>query len=144
MEKTIRLAKETDVDGIYEIEVETFDTPWSKNSIRMQIVEDELSDVYVVELDGEIAAYIGYMKICDEVYIANVAVKTKYRGNSFGNDLMDVVTKIADGENYRVTLEVDKRNEKAINLYRKYGFKIMGERKNYYGIDKDAYIMWRE
>ena len=54
------------------------------------------------------------------------------------------MTKIADNENFKMTLEVNKKNEIAINLYRKYGFKIVGDRKNYYGIDQDAYIMWRE
>lgn len=144
MEKTIRLAEEKDALGIHEIEVDTFDTPWSVENIRLQIVEDTLSDVYVIEINGELAAYIGYMKIFDEIHIANVAVKKKFRGKSFGNDLIKEVTKIADRENFKITLEVDKRNEIAINLYRKYGFKILGERKNYYGIDKDAYIMWRE
>ena len=127
MEKIIRKATEKDVNAIYKIEVDTFDEPWSKKSIKMQIVDDELSDVYVAEIDGIIAAYIGYMKIFDEMHIANVAV-----------------TKIADNENFKMTLEVNKKNEIAINLYRKYGFKIVGDRKNYYGIDQDAYIMWRE
>ncbi|MBS6610164.1 MULTISPECIES: ribosomal protein S18-alanine N-acetyltransferase [Peptoniphilus] len=144
MEKIIRKATEKDVNAIYKIEVDTFDEPWSKKSIKMQIVDDELSDVYVAEIDGIIAAYIGYMKIFDEMHIANVAVRSDFRGRKISNDLFDVVTKIADNENFKMTLEVNKKNEIAINLYRKYGFKIVGDRKNYYGIDQDAYIMWRE
>lgn len=144
MEKTIRKAEEKDVKGIHEIEVDTFDLPWSEKSIRNQVVEDELSDVYVAIVHGKVAAYIGFMKVFDEMHIANVAVKKEYRGKGLSNKLFDEIIKIADRENFKITLEVDKRNEIAINLYRKYGFKIMGDRRNYYGIDKDAYIMWRE
>ena len=42
-----------------------------------------------------------------------------------------------------LTLEVRESNQKAINLYEKYGFKSLGKRKNYYqNNNEDALIMW--
>lgn len=40
-----------------------------------------------------------------------------------------------------ITLEVNEENEPAIKLYKKYGFNILGKRKNYYNNMHDAYIM---
>jgi len=144
MKRITRLANKNDVDGIYEIEAENFEFPWSKNSIENSIINDDLQDIVVTEVDGTIAGYISYMIIFDEIHIANVAVKSEFRGQKISLDLFDFLTKKADDEKLKVTLEVAVKNEIAINLYRKYKFKISGKRDNYYGIDRDAYIMWRE
>ena len=144
MKRITRLANKNDVDGIYEIEAENFEFPWSKNSIENSIINDDLQDIVVTEVNGTIAGYISYMIIFDEIHIANVAVKSEFRGQKISLDLFDFLTKKADEEKLKVTLEVAVKNKIAINLYRKYNFKISGKRDNYYGIDRDAYIMWRE
>ncbi|CAG7591836.1 ribosomal protein S18-alanine N-acetyltransferase [Peptoniphilus senegalensis] len=144
MKRITRLANKNDVDRIYEIEAENFEFPWSKNSIENSIINDDLQDIVVTEVDGTIVGYISYMIIFDEIHIANVAVKSEFRGQKISLDLFDFLTKKADEEKLKVTLEVAVKNKIAINLYRKYNFKISGKRDNYYGIDRDAYIMWRE
>ena len=144
MKRITRLANKNDVDGIYEIEAENFEFPWSKNSIENSIINDDLQDIVVTEVNGTIAGYISYMIIFDEIHIANVAVKSEFRGQKISLDLFDFLTKKADEEKLKVTLEVAVKNKIAMNLYRKYNFKISGKRDNYYGIDRDAYIMWRE
>ena len=144
MKRITRLANKNDVDRIYEIEAENFEFPWSKNSIENSIINDDLQDIVVTEVDGTIVGYISYMIIFDEIHIANVAVKSEFRGQKISLDLFDFLTKKADEEKLKITLEVAEKNKIAINLYRKYNFKISGMRKNYYGIDRDAYIMWRE
>ena len=42
-----------------------------------------------------------------------------------------------------ITLEVRKSNIIAINIYKKFKFKVIAERKNYYG-NEDAIMMLRE
>ena len=103
-----------------------------------------MQDIVITEADGIIVGYISYMIVFDEIHIANVAVRSEYRGQKISLDLFDFLTKKADEEKLKITLEVAEKNKIAINLYRKYNFKISGMRKNYYGIDRDAYIMWRE
>lgn len=143
MKKT-RIANIKDIDKIYEIEKETFKNPWSKESIYYEIYEDELSDVIVIEENGEVMAYIGYMIIFDEIHIANVAVAQKSRGCGYGKLLLEEICKFADEHDKKLTLEVNVHNDVAISLYKKYGFKSFGTRKNYYGQGEDAHIMWRE
>ena len=43
-----------------------------------------------------------------------------------------------------MTLEVRSSNAVAQNLYRKYGFKMAGVRKEYYSDREDAIIMWNQ
>ncbi|MCI5643178.1 MAG: ribosomal protein S18-alanine N-acetyltransferase [Peptoniphilus sp.] len=144
MKKITRIANKNDVDAIYEIEVENFEFPWSKNSIENAIVKDDLQDIVITEVDGRAIGYISYMVVFDEIHIANVAVKSEFRGQKISLDLFDFLTKMADEKKLKITLEVEEKNKIAFNLYRKYNFKILGKRNNYYGIDRDAYIMWRE
>ncbi|MDU3010943.1 MAG: ribosomal protein S18-alanine N-acetyltransferase [Peptoniphilus harei] len=144
MKRITRLANKKDVDGIYEIEAANFEFPWSKKSIENSIVNDDLQDIVITEVDGTLVGYISYMIVFDEIHIANVAVKSEFRGQKISLDLFDFLTKKADDEKLKITLEVAEKNKIAINLYRKYNFKISGKRNNYYGIDRDAYIMWRE
>lgn len=144
MIKRTRLANKDDIDKIHDIEVESFENPWSKQSIENAIVNDELLDILIVEIDEDLAGYISFMKIYDEIHIGNVAVAKKFRGQKIGNDLFDGLVQLAEKDNFKMTLEVEKTNEPAFNLYKKYNFEILGERKNYYGINRDAYILWRE
>lgn len=144
MKRITRLANKSDIDRIHEIEVENFENPWSKKSIENSIVFDELSDILVVEADDDIGGFISFMRIYDEIHIGNVAVGKKYRGQKFANDLFEGLIDLAEKGSYKMTLEVENSNRVAFNLYKKFGFVIQGMRKNYYGIDRDAYIMWRE
>ena len=43
----------------------------------------------------------------------------------------------------RISLEVRVSNERAQNLYRKYGFETISIRKNYYENAEDAYVMMK-
>lgn len=143
MKTNIREANAGDIEIIAEIEEATFPNPWSKNALYYQIVEDELSKVFVIEEDDVLAGYVGFMEIFDEIHIANVAVDKKFRGRGCGDMLMKEVTNYADKNNFKVTLEVNVTNEVALSLYKKYGFQTEGRRKDYYGLGQDAFIMWR-
>ena len=84
--------------------------------------------------DGKnLLGYIGANNICNEVYITNVAVNSKYRGKGYGKTLVNHLIKQSETERaFFITLEVRKTNENAIKLYEKCGFKLIGERKNFY------------
>lgn len=140
----IRKALEDDVNAIFTIDKFSFEMPWSKNSIRMLIVEDKLAEILIAALDGKVTSYISYMKIFDEIHIQNVATAPEYRGRGIGSKLLKHLISYADDNNLKITLEVNTKNTRALSLYKKYGFKAVSIRKDYYGIDKDAFIMWRD
>lgn len=94
--------------------------------------------------DEKVIGYVGIKKILDEGHIMNIAVHPEYQGLSMGKYLMkEIIEKAKDNNIKKITLEVDKDNEVAQNLYKKFGFISFGERKNYYQKNKSAIIMWK-
>ncbi len=128
----IREMKESDIKEIADLEKECFSEPWSENSLRDELI-NETARFYVVRHSENLLGYIGSNNICNEVYITNVAVNKECRGNGYGKILVNHLIKQSEVENaFFITLEVRKSNEKAISLYEKCGFKLIGERKNFY------------
>ncbi len=131
-----------DIDGVLIVEREAFSTPWSE-----RLFYDELKNphtvYYVCEDDGKIVAYGGVWHVLDEGQITNIAVKSKYRKSGVGSRLLDAIIGFSkDNDLSVVELEVRASNEPAIGLYKKFGFREVGVRKNYYkNPTEDALLM---
>ena len=83
--------------------------------------------------DNEIIGYLYYSDIYDRVEINQIEIKTNYRRNGKATMLMH---KLIDDTNKSITLEVNKNNIPALNLYKKFDFNEVAIRKNYYnGVD---------
>lgn len=129
---TVREMTEGDIKDIAELEKECFSEPWSENSLRDELT-NETARFYVLRDNENLLGYIGANNICNEVYITNVAVNSKCRGKGYGKILVNHLIKQGEAERaFFITLEVRKSNENAIKLYEKCGFKLIGERKNFY------------
>ncbi|WP_300278481.1 ribosomal protein S18-alanine N-acetyltransferase [Peptacetobacter sp.] len=142
-ELVIREMTINDVDGVFEVEKNCFEDFWSKQSFIDEIKNNNAR--YLVAQNGsKIVGYIGIWLILDEGHITNVAVHSDYRGLKIGNELLKEMVNLCKENNIiAMTLEVRKSNEIAQNLYKKYGFKMAGIRKEYYSDNReDAIIMW--
>lgn len=134
-----------DVEGVYNIEVQSFSTPWTRDSIKSEL-KNRLSNYIVCEIDGKIVGYIGSWIIIDEAHITNVAVDPSYRGRGIGGNLIQSLIEDCKEKYIKsMTLEVRTSNVVAQSLYKKYGFKPGGIRKEYYSDNReDAIIMWNQ
>ncbi|MBD3230845.1 MAG: GNAT family N-acetyltransferase, partial [Candidatus Lokiarchaeota archaeon] len=75
-------------------------------------------------------------------HISSIAVLPKYRNLGYGEKLLDRLLKLFREHNkIIIRLEVRVSNEKAIKLYKKFGFKISKVKKHYYSNNEDAYLM---
>lgn len=92
---------------------------------------------YIAYIDDTIIGYIYYSKIYDRLEINNILVAESRRREGIASKLFDY---LLEKENLPITLEVDETNNKAINLYKKIGFKEVSIRKNYYG-NHDGILM---
>ncbi len=129
---TIREMTESDIKDIADLEKVCFSEPWSENSLRDELA-NETARFYVLRNGENLLGYIGSNNICNEVYITNVAVNENCRGKGYGKILVNHLIKQSELERaFFITLEVRKSNENAIKLYEKCGFKLIGERKNFY------------
>ncbi len=120
------------IDAIEDIEKECFSTPWTREGIESEL-SNENARFFVAEYMSEVAGYLGMHIVLDECYIANIAVRERFRRKGIANELLSVGEEKAKEENCAfISLEVRVSNEKAIALYRKRGYNEMGERKNFY------------
>ncbi len=121
-----------DIAEIALIEKECFSTPWSEESLRSELTNDG-AVFLTAKTDGEVSGYIGMHTVLDECYIANIAVKNKFRRMGIGSLLLKQAENAAREKNCSfISLEVRVSNTPAITLYEKYGYVSQGERKNFY------------
>lgn len=115
-------------ENITEFEIDYFkkESPFLKNYVY---VEKEIP-----------IGIISYSLIYDRIELEYIWTNKQYRNKGIASKLMD---KMFEENVNNITLEVRTTNEKAINLYKKYGFKIASIRTKYYG-NEDAYLMVRE
>ena len=141
----IRRGEEKDILAIEELEKQCFATPWSYESLKYDVVENNRALYLVAEIEGEIVGYVGIWKIVDEGHITNVAVSPAHRRKHIASALLETLFRVTERAGVvQHTLEVRAGNEGAIKLYEGFGFKEAGLRKGYYEDNgEDAIIMWR-
>lgn len=146
MNKTITFRNMTvdDLDQVMEIEVNSFTIPWSREAFFNELTKNQFAQYLIVEVDQKVVGYCGVWIIIDEAHITNIALLPEYRGMKLGEALMAKVMELArEIGALRVTLEVRVSNERAQNLYRKFGFEEGAIRKQYYTDNmEDALVMW--
>ena len=130
-----------DEKAIAFLEAECFSQPWSCEAVLDSLENGVLFILY--EEEGQILGYAGVQVVLDEGYITNVAVTSSARRKGIGSALISGLLGIKKEKQLSfLTLEVRSSNTAAISLYKKFGFKEVGTRKNFYSAPKeDAVIM---
>ncbi|MGX4598214.1 ribosomal protein S18-alanine N-acetyltransferase [Faecalimicrobium sp. JNUCC 81] len=141
----IEMMTSKDIDGVFEVEKNCFEHHWSKDAFSKELKND-VARYLVAKIDGKVVGYVGIWFVMDEGHITNVAVHSDYRGRKIGDELVKKLVKLCkENKIVSMTLEVRVSNIVAQNLYKKYGFKLAGIRKEYYSDNKeDAMIMWND
>ena len=137
----VRIAKSSDLDDIYELDVQTFAMPWSKEALSYDILENDNAFVIVAEYEGEFAGYADIWTVLDEADLNSIAVRVDFRRKGIGDAIMLAMIEMLSANGVAtINLEVRVSNMPAIKLYKKYGV-----RPGYY-LDngEDALIMKRE
>ena len=137
----IEKANLEDLSPLYTIEREVFlNDPFSmsKNSIKYHILKNEL---YKIEIDGETAGYILWIKKKKYYRLYSLAIGNDFQNKGLAKRILEYsFEKLKDKD---FSLEVKISNEVAINLYKKFGFEIKKVLKDYYE-DCDGYLMYKK
>ena len=145
---SVRSMRLEDLEQAREIDRLSFTLPWPENAFRFELMENQRSIVLVAEeqLADENPTLVGVVVvwlILDEAHVATLSVHPDYRGLGVSKKLLVVALKAAIRDGARLsTLEVRANNKIAQDLYRKFGFKVVGRRSRYYrDNDEDALLM---
>ena len=130
-----------DLEQIYALEKMIFkNEAWTLNMLKTELLCFNNSDTLIIEENGVILGYLIYRSLLVEYHILNVGVFPFRQKEGIGSILLKEF--LNDRENFSsVFLEVKKSNFPAINLYKKNGFKVFSERKNYYKDGSSALMM---
>lgn len=110
-----------------------------QNNISLtEILNSPFTKIYIYDEKG----FIIVSKYYERVEIDYILVLEEHRKKGIASKLINyIIERNKDIEN--ITLEVSVENIAAINLYKKFGFRVVATRKKYYnGID--AYLMERK
>lgn len=130
-----------DASGIAELEEKIFPDPWSYRSV-VDLITTEGAMCFTAKEGSRVIAYVIGRLIAPEGEIYRVAVDEKYRQRGIAYRLLDYAVKTSRGKGLEsLFLEVRSKNYPAINLYRAYGFREIGVRKNYYRDPTDDAIV---
>lgn len=144
MENKIINANISHLLEIEEIESKEILMPWSYNSLKDLLSNDNIVFRVMIDSSNKVIGYYSFAQILDEGHINNIAVRSLDQSKGFGTKLMeDMINQASKRGINALTLEVELENIKAINLYKKFNFTNEGIRKKYYKNTKDAMIMWR-
>ena len=134
-----------DVEGVYQIEMECFSQPWSKEALAEEAGGRQDAHYLVVRDGGRVIGYGGFRQVLDEAHITNIAVTESMRGQGVAKAIMIGLEDLCGplGIMY-MTLEVRISNTAALQLYESCGFVSAGIRPGYYEKPReDAVIMWK-
>lgn len=131
--------------AVAELEHLCFGSGWTPTNFRKELDNPRCS-YFVAQGSGRLAGYLGYWQILEEAHITSVGVHPEFRRQRIAQLLMCRMLEECAAKGIKwITLEVKASNIQAQNLYQKFGFAVMGRRKNYYQAEReDALIMWTE
>ncbi len=141
----IRPMTEDDLEAVTAMEQELFSDPWPLSAF-LDDVMSEYSHPFVVQMDGEVAAYAILWIGVDEGHLTNIAVGRKYQRKSIAKRLLSYILRFAAESGLtQIILEVRPSNTPAIFLYESFGFARLGVRKRYYRNPvEDCLVMKKE
>jgi len=141
---TIEPMTASDLDAVMEIERLSFKSPWSRQVFLEEIARDFAHvDVVRDAHTGDLVAFGNYWLVADEVHVLNIATHPQARRAGHASRILAHMIDFARREICRyVTLEVRRSNAVALRLYRRFAFRAVGVRPNYYAEDQeDAIVM---
>ncbi|HET9982889.1 MAG TPA: ribosomal protein S18-alanine N-acetyltransferase [Longimicrobiales bacterium] len=134
-----------DLPRVMEIEYACYSMPWNESTFRGLLRRSD-ADLFVIETAGVVAGYAVFWSVLDQGELGNVAVSPEWRRRGLARRLLDAVFARARERRIReVFLEVRVSNLGAQDLYRRYGFREVGRRRNYYMEPvEDALVMRKD
>lgn len=96
---------------------------WNENYNIVKDVYIPMSKTFIYEDNDDIR---GFISIINNDFIGALFVEKNYQGQGIGKSLIDYAKNLYDN----LSLAVYKENEKALEFYKKMGFKIISENIN--------------
>ena len=122
-------------DEVLAIEQSAYSHPWTPGNFRDSVVAGYHLEILLVQDQGRehVAGYCVAMEGVDEVHLLNITVAPAWQGRGLGTRLLTALCAWSRQRQAQwLWLEVRASNTHAQQVYQHFGFKRVGERKDYY------------
>lgn len=132
------------LDALLIVEQCAYTHPWTRGNFI-----DAMASGYQIQLllrGDDVIGYFVAMQGVDEVHLLNITVAPTHQRQGWAHILLDALVLWSRSQNAQwLWLEVRMSNMRAREVYEKFGFRRVGERKRYYPADigerEDAIVM---
>ena len=132
------------LDALLIVEQCAHTHPWTRGNFI-----DGMASGYQIQLllrGDDVIGYFVAMQGVDEVHLLNITVAPTHQRQGWAHILLDALVLWSRSQNAQwLWLEVRTSNMRAREVYEKFGFRRVGERKRYYPADigerEDAIVM---
>jgi ribosomal-protein-alanine N-acetyltransferase len=122
---------EHDLPAVAALEASLQPFPWSQGNFADSLTAGH--SVWVLRQGGELIGFSVVMRVIDEAHLLNLGVGAAHQGRGHGARLLRHAMECARlGGAAKLFLEVRPSNDRAVALYRHFGFRQIGLRKAYY------------
>ena len=122
----------THLDAVMRIEVASYPVPWTRGNFIDSLAGGSLG-YCLFDRAEEMLGYCVAMAGPDELHLLNLTVAAPARGRGHARLMLDHLVAIAiAGHARQIWLEVRTSNQRALHVYRRFGFSAVGVRKAYY------------
>src|SRR5439155_5452132 len=119
--------------SVLRIEAQVYPRPWSLSLFMSELALRSSRAYYVARVGGAVVGYSGLMLTGEDAHVTTIAVDPAWHRHKIGTRLLLNLGREALRRQARhLTLEVRVGNEPAQAMYRQFGFRPAGIRKNYY------------
>ena len=128
---TLAPMTQEDLDAVIAIEQTAYSHPWTRGNFRDSI--NPLFEAQCLWLDGELLGYFLAMHGVEEMHLLNITVAPAHQGQGWGHMMLDALSLMSRHAGSQwLWLEVRQSNQRALQVYARYGFKQVSIRKDYY------------
>jgi len=131
-----------DLPKVAALEQLVFTDPWPEALYASELGQPDRFQRVVFAPSGELVAYLFACWQVDELHILKVATHPSFQGMGLATALLQAAWEEGvrrKGE--ALTLEVRVSNRRAIELYQRLGYRVVGRRPRYYQDGEDALVM---
>ncbi len=134
-----------DLPQVLAIEQTAYAFPWTRGNFVDSLAASHPTQV-LRAADGAVQAYSVAQRGVQELHLLNLTVAPMLQGRGLARALLDGLVALARDEAQQwLWLEVRESNQRAREIYRRYGFEDVGLRRGYYpaaaGRREDARVM---
>ena len=124
-----------DLEAVVAIEQSAYSHPWTRGHFR-----DALASGYWMQclrLHGELLGHVVAMAGVQETHLLNITVAPARQGQGWAPMMLDALALWSRRQGAEwLWLEVRESNQRAVQVYERYGFRRVGLRKDYYPADR--------